>query len=513
MIESRKPSRAVVIGSGFGGLSAAIRLQAKGIPTTLVEKRDKLGGRAYCFEQDGFTFDAGPTVITAPEAIEELFEVAGKSMADYVDLVPVNPFYRLYWDDGVQFDYTNDDAHLEAQIKKLRPGDVEGYRKFYEYSKEVFKQGYSELVHVPFLSFWDMIRVAPQLLRLKAHRSVFSTVSSYVKEPHLREAFSFHSLLIGGNPFSASSIYTLIHHLERKWGVHFPKGGTHALVRGLGKLFEDLGGEIRLNSEVEGIATDKGQVSAVKLKSGERLVCDLAVSNAEVMHTYRDLLKNVGEVEPTRRKLKRSSFSMSLFLIYFGVEGKYPNLVHHNILFGPRYKGLLNDIFNKGILADDFSLYLHAPSKTDPTLAPPGCETFYVLSPVPHLGKLNIDWKVEGPKYAERILTYLESKHIPGLKKNLRTMRIFTPEDFRDTLNSHLGSAFSLEPTLIQSAYFRMHNRDANVKGLYLVGAGTHPGAGVPGVINSAKATVKVILDDLKAEKSLRVRQTGLQNA
>lgn len=488
--------RAAVIGSGFGGLAVALRLQAAGFQTTIYEKRDLPGGRAYVFKDQGFTFDAGPTVITAPACIEELFQVAGKPMSDYVDLMPVMPFYRLFWEDGFSFDYSNDLEKLEEQIRKKSPEDVEGYRRFADYAKAVFKEGYENLAHVPFLNWWSMIRVAPQLVRLSAHRSVYQTVSKFIKDPHFRQAFSFHSLLVGGNPFTSSSIYTLIHHLERKWGVFFPRGGTGALVRGLVKLFTDLGGEIRLNSPVEKIVTDQGKVTGVQTESGQRAAFDVVVSNADVVHTYRSLLAQEPLAEKPANKVTNMTHSMSLFLIYFGTRKKYPHLAHHNVIFGARYKELLEDIFSKGVLADDFSLYLHAPTVSDPSLAPEGCESFYVLSPVPHMGKANIDWAVEGPRYAQKIMDYLEKRYIPDLKKNLATMRIFTPADFKSELNAHMGSAFSLEPLLTQSAFFRVHNRDAHIRGLYFVGAGTHPGAGVPGVVNSAKATAGLVIKD-----------------
>lgn len=487
------PSKSIVIGGGFGGLALAIRLQAKGHQVTLLEKRDQIGGRAYVFRDKGFTFDAGPTVITAPTCLEELFTVAGKKMSDYVELVPVYPFYRLTWDDGYQFDYTNNDAELKTQIEAKSPGDWEGYKRFLKYSEEVFAEGYTKLADKPFLNFWSMIRCAPQLIRLKSHRSVFSIVSQFVKDRHLREAFSFHSLLVGGNPFATSSIYTLIHYLERNWGVFFPKGGTGALVQALGKLFTHLGGTIRVNSEVDEILSSGTKVSGVRLKSGEILQADLIASNGDVAHTYKHLLRNNLTVKSSRKKALNSQYSMSLFLIYFGTNKKYPGQAHHQVIFGPRYKELLQDIFDNGVVADDFSLYLHAPTVTDPSLAPPGHEGFYVLSPVPHLGNANIDWKVKGPIYADKILSYLDRKFLPGLKEHLVTQRIFTPEDFATELNAHFGSAFSVEPLLTQSAYFRTHNRDPHLKGLYFVGAGTHPGAGVPGVVNSAKATAAVI--------------------
>jgi phytoene desaturase len=487
---------AIVVGSGFGGLSLAIRLQARGLKTLLLEKRDQIGGRAYVYRENGFTFDAGPTVITAPHCLEELFDLAGRDMADYVELLPVFPFYRLTWDDGYQFDYSNDDEALKKQIMAKAPGDWAGYQKFLKYSEEVFHEGYTKLVAQPFLNFWSMAKCAPQLVRLQSHRSVYSIVSRFVKDRHLREAFSFHSLLVGGNPFSTSSIYTLIHYLERNWGVFFPKGGTGALVQALAKLFNHLGGEVRTNAEVDEILTEGGAVRGVRLKNGEEILSLKVCCNSDVAHTYRDLLRNEVKVQRTRRKALRSRYSMSLFLIYFGTDKKYPGQAHHQVIFGPRYRALLDDIFKKGVVADDFSLYLHAPTVTDPTLAPPGHEAFYVLSPVPHLGHAPIDWAKKGPEYADKILSYLDQKILPDLKKHIVSLRIFTPEDFRTELNSHLGSAFSVEPILTQSAYFRTHNKDPFLKGLYFVGAGTHPGAGVPGVVNSAKATAAVIEAD-----------------
>lgn len=490
------PGKAIVIGAGFGGLALAIRLQAAGYATTLLEKRDKPGGRAYVFQDQGFTFDAGPTVITDPGCLEELFTLGGRRMADYVQLMPVTPFYQLRWDDGTVFDYVNDQAELDRQIAALSPGDVEGYHRFLKYSEALLEEGYVKLGHVPFADFRSMVRVAPQLIQLQSYRSVYAKVAQYVKDDHLRQAFSFHSLLVGGNPFSASAIYALIHALERRWGVWFPKGGTGALIAGLTHYFEDLGGEIRLNAPVAKIDTQDGRVSGVVTEDGERLTADIVASNADVMHTYGKLLGHEPRAAATTRSLKRKSFSMSLFVTYFGLKRQHPAIKHHTVLFGQRYRALIRDIFKGHHLPDDFSLYLHAPTVTDPGLAPPGCATFYALSPVPHLGNAPLDWTVEGPRYRDRILRYLEERLLPGLRQDLVTCRIFTPADFRDELNAHVGSAFSLEPTLTQSAYFRTHNADKRIAGLYLVGAGTHPGAGIPGVVGSAKATAGVILAD-----------------
>lgn len=485
-----------MIGSGFGGLAVAIRLQAAGIPVLLLEARDKPGGRAYVYEQDGFRFDAGPTVLTAPEVIDDLFATAGKNRADYIEFESLTPFYRLLWQDDTEFDYVGDEEQLEAAISAISPTDLEGYRRFREYSAAVFAEGYEKLAHVPFLDIWSMVRAAPSLVTLQSYRSVYSIVAKYIKNEKLRQAFSYHTLLVGGNPFSTSAIYALIHALELKWGVHFPRGGTGALVAALARLFEDLGGQLRLNAPVEEILVEDAQVRGVKLKSGLEISTPLVVSNADVMHTYRELLQRVPQARKKARKLERSDHSMSLFLVYFGVEGQYEDLAHHTILFGPRYKELLTDIFDRGLLGEDFSLYLHSPSVSDPSLAPPGHSAHYALAPVPHRGISQIDWSTEGPRLADRILAALEDRCMPDLRQNIVTSRIFTPVDFESQLNAWQGSAFSLQPTLWQSAYFRVHNRDSKIGGLYFAGAGTHPGAGIPGVINSARATAGLVLDD-----------------
>ena len=496
--------RAAVIGSGFGGISAAIRLQKMGFETTLFEKRDQPGGRAYVYRDSGFTFDAGPTVITAPQCLEELFELAGRQMKDYVDLLPVEPFYQLCWEDGERFNYGGNLEKTLEQISHRSLPDVEGYQKFLSYSKSVFDAGYTELVHVPFLDFKSMLRAAPDLIRLKSYRSVYSMVSRFIQNPRLREAFSFHSLLVGGNPFESSSIYTLIHYLEKNWGVFFPRGGTGALISGLLRLYQELGGTLKLNSPIEEIVIKDNRVTGVKVfNQNTEENFDVVVSNADVMHTYSQLLKKTKRGTQAASALSKKRWSMSLFLIYFGTKKKYPDVAHHSVLFGPRYQGLLKDIFHNGKLASDMSLYLHCPTRTDTSLAPKGCESFYVLSPVPHLGLSEkvggIDWKTEGPRYADKIIERLESTLLPHLRKEIVTQRIFTPEDFKTELNAHWGSAFSLEPILTQSAYFRTHNRDPKIAGLYFVGAGTHPGAGVPGVVNSAKATLHVIESDLQS--------------
>ena len=491
-------AKAAVIGSGFGGLALAIRLQSTGIETTILEARDRPGGRAYMWERDGFTFDAGPTVITDPDCLDELWGLSGKSLSDDVTLLPVTPFYRLNWPDGTSFDYSNDDPALMRAIARLEPADVDGYRRFLAYSEGVYREGYQKLGHVAFLDFKMMIAAAPALARYQAWRSVYSMVSSFVKNEHLREALSFHSLLVGGNPMTTSAIYALIHKLEKDGGVWFAKGGTHALVRGMVTHFERLGGSIRLGDAVTEIETLGDRVTGVRTASGWRGDFDAVASNADVMHSYRDLLGHSMRGRKAAAALERKRFSPSLFVVHFGIRGRWPGIPHHTILFGPRYRGLLTDIYDHGVLPADFSLYLHHPTASDPDLAPEGHSTFYALAPVPHLGKLPVDWDEIGPAYADRILAEIERRLIPELRERIVTRFHYAPSDFATDLNAHLGSAFSLEPILTQSAWFRVHNRDDKIPNLYFVGAGTHPGAGIPGVVGSAKATAGLMLDDLR---------------
>ncbi len=488
-------STAAVIGSGFGGLALAMRLQAAGVQTTVFESRDKPGGRAYVYHDQGFTFDAGPTVITDPSALEELFALSGRRLSDYVELLPVEPFYRLCWEDGSTLDYANDQEALDAQLRALSPADVEGYQRFLAYSRAVFEEGYRKLGTVPFLQFRNMVAAGPALVQLQAWRSVYSKVASFIENEKLRQAFSFHSLLVGGNPFETSSIYALIHALEREWGVWFPRGGTGALVQGMVRCFEDMGGTLRLSTPVERIEVEGGRATAV-VAGGVRHAVDQVASNADVVHTYEQLLGHTPRGAAEAKRLRRKRFSMSLFVVHFGLSKPQPQLRHHTVCFGARYRELIHDIFHGSAIPEDFSLYLHTPCATDPSLAPPGCSSHYVLAPVPHLGNAPVDWSVEGPRLRERIFDYLEQHYIPGLRESLVTSRIFTPEDFRGELNAHLGSAFSLEPVLTQSAWFRTHNRDAAIPNLYVVGAGTHPGAGVPGVVGSAKATAGLMLEE-----------------
>lgn len=485
-------SRSIVIGSGFGGLAAAIRLRARGHQVTLLEGLPDLGGRARVFHQDGFTFDAGPTVITAPYLLNELFELLGEDPEEYFKLLPIDPFYRIVFNDGSTFDYSGSEEQLLENIRRLSPQDVEGYRKLAAHAKRIFDVGYTQLAAHPFRSVTDMLRVIPQMLRLENYRTVYSLVSKYIKDERLRQAFSFEPLLVGGNPFSITSIYLLIHWLERKWGVHYVKGGTNALVQGFARLMTEKGVTIRTDSPVEEILVTNGKTSGVRLRSGEVLNCDLVVANADPIKVYSEMIAPEYRRKHSDRALKRKALSMGLFVIYFGTKKTYPDLAHHTILLGQRYKGLLKDIFDRKILAEDMSLYLHAPTRTDASMAPPGHECFYVLSPVPN-NLSGIDWKTEGPLYRDKIFARLEEQLIPDLRQNLVTHKFITPDYFQSDLRSAAGAAFGIEPSFQQSAYFRFHNQSEDVRGLYFVGAGTHPGAGVPGVLNSAKVLEKVL--------------------
>ena len=488
-------ARAAVIGSGFGGLALAIRLQSAGIETTILEARDKPGGRAYYWEKGGHVFDAGPTVITDPDCLRELWSLSGARLEQDVELIPVSPFYRLSWPDGTVFDYLNDDVRLTEQISALDPADVEGYRRFLDYSAGVFVEGYEKLGAVPFLDFKSMLAAAPQLARYQAWRSVYSIVSSFVRNEKLRQALSFHTLLVGGNPMTTSAIYALIHKLERDGGVWFARGGTNKLVSGMVRHFERLGGTVRLSDPVEQIETGNGRATAVRTRSGWKKGFDGIASNADVVRTYDMLGHKRGP--QAAAKLRRKRFAPSLFVVHFSTWGTWPDVPHHSILFGPRYKGLLSNIYGGAGLPDDPALYLHHPTATDPQMAPPDKSTFYVLAPVPHLGKAPLDWEKEAPVYRDQILRILEERVMPALRQRLDTVFHYGPQEFDTDLNSHLGSAFSLEPVLTQSAWFRVHNRDDVIPNLYFVGAGTHPGAGIPGVVGSAKATAGLMIEDL----------------
>lgn len=486
----------IVIGSGFGGLSAAIRLAAQGHQVTLFEKRDKLGGRAYTYEIDGFTFDGGPTVVTAPWMFDDLWQMAGKKREDYFQIVPCEPFYRIFDHEGAPFDYNGDHEFILKQIEKRNPADMDGYSRFIATTREIFATGMG-LIDQPFLNVMDMVKVVPDLVRLQSYRSVYGYVSRFIKDDFLRRAFSFHPLLIGGNPLDASSLYVLIHYLEREWGIHYALGGTGSIVKAMGQLFTELGGRVILNAEVDEILIEESErrASGIRLKDGSIHKADAVVSNADVAFTYLNMIPARYRRKTSDGWVKRKKYSMSLFVIYFGTKKQYRHegrLAHHNIILSEDYKRLLRDIFANADLPTDFSLYLHMPTLTDTSLAPEGGETFYVLSPVPHLGA-EIDWTVQAKPYRDAIMQFLEDNYLPDLQANIVAEHHIDPLHFQNTLNSHLGSAFSVQPTLLQSAWFRPHNRSEDFENLYFVGAGTHPGAGLPGVLSSAKIVADLI--------------------
>lgn len=483
---------AVVIGSGFGGLAAAIRLGAKGYRVTMLEKLDGPGGRASVFRDKGFTFDAGPTIVTAPFLIEELWRLCGRELADDVDLRPLDPFYRIRFHDGEHLDCHGDGIAMRTEVARLSPADVAGYEAFMRQSEAIYRVGFERLGDVPFTSWADMARVVPDLVRLKSYRSVHGLAARHVRDPRLRFALSFHPLFVGGNPFSVTSIYGLIAFLERRFGVHFPLGGMGRLVRGLVSLIEGQGGMLRYGAEVGEITLNGRTATGVRLVTGEHIKSDIIVSNADAAWTYRKLLPASARRRWTNRKLDRAHYSMSLFVWYFGTSRQYPDVKHHTILLGPRYRELLSDIFKRRVLARDFSLYLHRPTATDPTLAPPGCDAFYVLSPVPHLDA-GVDWTETAEPYRRAVAEVLGEIALPGFEQHIVTSRVMTPQDFHDRLLSCKGAAFGFEPLFTQSAWFRPHNKAEDVDRLYLVGAGTHPGAGVPGVLSSAKILDRLV--------------------
>jgi len=488
---ARRRPVAIVIGAGFGGLAAAIRLGARGYDVTVLERLDAPGGRAYVHQVDGFTFDAGPTIVTAPFLFEELWRLAGRRMSDDVDLRPMNPFYKIRFPDGATFAYSADAEAMRAEVERFAPGEAAHYDAFLKMSEAIYRIGFEQLGAVPFDSILDMARIAPDLLRLQGYRSVHGLVSRFFRDERLRAIFSFHPLLIGGDPFSASSIYCLIAFLEKTYGVYSPIGGVGALVRGLVKLIDGQGGRVRLGADVKRILIQNGAATGVELAGGERLNADIVVSNADSAWTYRQLVPERERRRWTDAKLARSSYSMGLFVWYFGVDRRYDHIGHHTILMGPRYRALLKDIFVRKTLAQDFSLYLHRPTATDPALAPPGCDSFYVLSPVPNL-QGGQDWRIEAEPYRRRIAAWLEANLLPDLSRHVVVSKVATPLDFRERLNATHGEGFGLAPLLTQSAWFRPHNRSEEVRNLFLVGAGVHPGAGLPGVLSSARVLDKV---------------------
>jgi phytoene desaturase len=483
---------AVVIGSGFGGLAAAIRLSVRGYAVQVLEKLDAPGGRAYVHYQDGFTFDAGPTIITAPFLLEELWTLCGRTFSDDIDLRPMAPFYRIRFHDGTHFDYSGDEEAMLEEVARFEPADVAGYMRFVEDAERCKKLGFEGLGSVAFDSLGDLIRAIPAFARMGAWRSIYSLVAKHFKNEKLRTVMSFHPLLIGGNPFSVTCAYALINSLERTWGVHSAMGGTGAIVRGMVKLLAERGVPVRCNTPVVKIRVEGKRATGVELANGEFMAADIVVSNADSAWTYKNLIAPQHRKVWTDRKIDNGRYSMGLFVWYFGTSRQYHDIPHHMMVLGPRYKELLTDIFKRHKLADDFSLYLHRPTATDPSLAPAGCDTFYVLAPVPHLDS-GTDWAQHAEPYRQAIAALLEASVLPGLRSHIVTSKVTTPQDFHDRLWSFKGAGFGLEPLLLQSAWFRPHNRSEDVDGLYMVGAATHPGAGVPGVLMSAKALETVV--------------------
>jgi phytoene desaturase len=487
----------IVVGAGFGGLAHAIRLQARGYQVTLLEKRAQVGGRAYQLKKDGYTFDMGPSLITAPAIIEEVFAAAGKRSADYLDVVPLEPFYRIYFHDGRWMDYTGNADEMKRQMAQFDPADAERYDDFMRDVKPIYDAVITDgLGSQPFDSWTRFARFAPRALRLGGLTPVYSFASRYFRHENNRFAFSFHPLFIGGSPFRSPSIYIMIPYLEKVGGVWYAKGGMYSLVEAFQQVFQEAGGELRVASEVERIVVENGRATGVVV-NGETLHADAVVCNADIPTTYRQLVDASHRRKWTDARLDKLHMTMSCFLLYIGTRRQYPQLLHHTLILSQRYRDLVSDIFDKKIIAEDFSIYLHVPTRTDPSMAPPGCESMYLLVPVPHLTD-DLDWRELAPRFTERILTFLEEEFgMEDLRASIEVLEQFTPLDFESELNSFRGSAFAIEPRLTQSAVFRPHNRSEDVDRLYFVGAGTHPGGGVPGVLLSAQATEHCVLEDL----------------
>lgn len=515
-MQNTNEKSAVVIGAGFGGIAAALRLRAKGYAVTLLDKQDRLGGRAYVFEREGYRFDAGPTVVTAPFLFDELFALFGRQRQDYIQFVPLYPWYRVVFADGTHFDYGGTIEQTLEQIRKFDPADVDGYQQFLAHSKRIFDVGFVELGDKPFETIWSMLKVAPQMVKLGAWRTVWGMACKYLRNEKLRRVFSFQPLLVGGNPFNTTAIYALIHYLERQWGVHFAMGGTGAIVEGLARLMREQGVQVRLGEEVkeivvqtrkdeipQAIADTKARASlsrllvprarGVRLASGETIQSDIVVANADAPAVYKHLIPHEHRKKWTDRRLSKLKYSMGLFVLYFGTTRQYPDVQHHTIILGKRYGELLHDMFDLHKLEmEDLSLYLHRPTATDPSLAPDGCDCWYVLCPVPNL-QGDVDWEQMGSRYRQVVIESLETSVLPGLSQCITADSYVTPRYYQDHLNTLHGTGFSIQPTFGQSAYWRFHNTSEDVAGLYFVGAGTHPGAGIPGVFCSAKVLERVI--------------------
>ena len=500
--------RALVIGAGMGGLAAAMRLGAKGYAVTVLDRLDRAGGRGSSISQDGHRFDLGPTIVTAPQVFEKLWADCGLDFHRDVDLRPMDPFYEVRWPDGSKFRASGDDDRMMEEVARISPGDVGGYIKFLRDARARYVVGYEGMVAAPMHRLWATIRVLPEFARLRADRSIYGHAAARVKDERLRMALSFHPLFIGGDPMHVTSIYALVAHLEKTYGVHYAMGGVQAIADAMARVIRGQGGTIRHGVEADEILVEDGAATGVRLTDGEVLEAPLVVSNADAGHTYDRLLRNRPKKRWSTKRLAKKRWSMGLYVWYFGTRGTremWRDVGHHTILNGPRYTGLLRDIFLRGKLSDDFSLYIHRPAETDPSVAPEGDDTFYVLSPVPHIGwKDAVDWKTEAPIYRDKIAAVLEA-HMPGFRERISTEMDFTPETFRDRYLSPNGSGFSLEPRILQSAWFRPHNVSEEARGLFLVGAGTHPGAGLPGVISSAEVLGKLVPDMAARAEPLRM--------
>ncbi len=486
--------KVIVIGSGFGGIASALRARKMGFDVTLVERLQQLGGRAQTFQQQGFIFDAGPTVITAPFLFEELFELFDRNIVDYIEMMPVTPWYRYEFNDGSHLNYGGSVDDTLAEISRISPEDAEGYKKLLAHSEKIFDVGFTQLAHVPFNSLWFMLKQVPALIRLRCYRTVWQFTKGYLRDDRLRRAFSIQPLLVGGNPFSTTSIYSLIHYLERRWGVHYPRGGTGALVQALGKLMQEVGIKVHLETEVKSIQIDANNVTGITLADGSSLAADVVICNGDPAHTYKHLIAEEQRKKWTNRRIDKLKYSMGLYVLYFGTSKKYEDVEHHTIVFGNEYQELLQRIFDGGEAGDDLSLYLHRPTATDPNLAPAGKDTFYVLAPVPNLQRG--DWDEVKAQVKERVLDILQERILPDLRENLEVCFDFDPKDFHTQYQSQWGAGFSIAPIFSQSAFFRFHNRAEDFSNLYFVGAGTHPGAGVPGVLSSAKVVENLLLQD-----------------
>ncbi len=486
-------AHAIVIGAGFGGLAAAIRLGARGYRVSVLDKLETPGGRGTAFRQDGFVFDAGPTIVTAPKLFEELFALAGQRLSDHVDLRPLDPFYRMRFDDGEVFTARADRDAMRAEVARISPRDVEGYDRFMAEGAERYRIGFEGMGMVPFPKIASMLPWLPDLARLRADRSVHGHVATRMRHPHLRAALSFHPLFIGGDPFRVTSMYCLVSFLEAAFGVHYTMGGTNALARAMADVAQGQGSRIHYGQEVDEILVEEGRAVGVRTAGGAERRADIVVSGADAAWTYGHLLRNAPRRRWTDAKLRRQHYSMSLFVWYFGTDRQWPELAHHTIVMGPRYGGLVRDIFRTGRLAEDMSIYLHRPTATDPSVAPPGRDAFYALVPVPHLGH-GQEWGAAAVEaYRARLEARLEETVMPGLRGRVVSQHVMAPPDFRDRYRSPHGAGFSFEPRLFQSAWFRPHNASEDVDALYLVGAGTHPGAGLPGVVTSAQLLDQVV--------------------